>query len=214
MAGRARQILLGYDSKQKLPRGALWLSQNTIGLTGPPAKPRRLGSRGTVASFQPCEGSRRGCVSGLCIRISFQRKCRSTGRENITYHCSLFPEGKSPGANRRAYLPCCPGAPGVHSPRSGLRGAPRGALMILQSSLLLSGTSKPLSQLQMKCRVNKYLLLKLCSGISLPPNSEKHKLWTSYCFFIIWNETQVPLSKVLTLNSHNAYPLKYVISWK
>lgn len=36
----------------------------------------------------------------------------------------------------------------------------------------------------------------------------------SYCFFIIGNEIQVPLSKVLPLNFDNAYPLKYVISWK
>lgn len=193
MVGGERWILLGDDSKQRLPSG-LFGWANLKGVTGPTAKPCRLSSRGTVASFQLHEGSKRVCVSFTCA--SFQRKCRSTGRENITYHSTLFPGGKNCGESSRAYLSCCVDAPGEHIPGSGWRGALWNALMVLQSSLLLSRTSNSFSQLQMKCRVNNYLLLKLWSGICLPPNSEMHKLWTQLLFLYHreWNPSAIEQS--------------------
>lgn len=99
VVSREQWALLGDDPKQKFPIGALWPSQHyrtDRSLQGP----CRLSS--CMASFQHREGGRWGlCFIHLYIRVSFQRKCSSTGTEDIKYHFSLYLVGKSCGGKRR-----------------------------------------------------------------------------------------------------------------
>lgn len=148
------------------------------------------------------------CFVRLCIRISFQRKWRSTGRENITYHSSLSHEGKNRGPNCWSCLPCCMAEPVVHILGSGLQGAPGLPSWYCRVATCPPGPLNPSVRYRWSVGwittyfwsyVLEFLSFQTMKSISCEP---------SCCFVIIWNEIQVALSKILPLNFDNAYILK------
>lgn len=194
MAGRERWVLLGDYPKQELPIGALWPSQH-YRTDRSLQDPCRLSSGSTMPSFQHCQGSRWGFVSFTCTSGFPSKGNAGPQVQRISHTLSVYTLMEEVVGQAAEH-----GFPAVwmHILGSGLQGEKQSTLVVLQSSLLFSRTSKSLCQIQMKYRVNYYLLLKLCSGFSVPPNSEKYQLWIQI-LFIIWNEIQVLLSKVLLL---------------
>lgn len=199
MVGKEWWVLLGDDPKQKFPTGALWPSQHCR-TDRSLQDPCRLSLCSSMASFQHCERGRWGlCFFHLYLSISFQRKCQSTGSEDITHHCSLHPDGKCCGENCWAYISCCRDA------HVGIRVA-RGTMKYPHGTAA-SCSPGPLSPtVRYRCSITwittyfwsyalDFLSLQTLKSISCE---------SRYCFFIIWNKIQAPLSNVLPLNFDNA----------
>lgn len=225
MVGRECWVLLGDDPKQKFPTGALWLSQHyrtgrslqvlagslqiLAGslqvLAGSLQDPCRLSWCSTMTLFQHSDGGRWGCVS-LTYTSVFHSK-GSVGTDNITYLFSLYPDGKSCRANCRAYLSCCT------CWDQGCKGHNEEPLWYCRASCS-PGPITPSVRYRWSIawittdfwnNALDFMSLQALKSISCE---------SRYCFFILWNKIQAPLSNVLPLNFDNAYPLKYVISWK
>lgn len=107
MVGRDCWVLLGGNSKQKFPTGALWSSQH-YRTDRSLQDPCRLSSCSTMPSFQYCKGSRWGlCFFHLYISNFSPKEMRVHKYRGYHIPFQFFPDGKSCGANCRVYLSCC-----------------------------------------------------------------------------------------------------------
>lgn len=185
------------------------------GVTGPTAKPCRLSSRGTMASFQLHEGSKRVCVSFTCASGFPSKGNAGPQVERISHIIPLYSlVGKTVGKTAEHIFPAvwmhlgntswdqdCEGHCGTPSWYCRVASCAPGPLT---PSISYRWSVGWITTYFWSYDL-EFLSLQTLKCISCEP---------SYCFFSIWNEIQVPLSKVLPLNFDNAYPLKYVMSWK